>query len=98
MNTLFRCIERSAVIQINSKQLKGGAMEESDLKLIEEYAKTNSELDRLFKEHLKLGKEIEALQGLKIMSPAESKQLKELKRVKLSGRDRMEEIFQELRK
>ncbi len=72
-------------------------MEESDLKLIKEYAKNNNELDRLVKEHMRLEKEIEALQNLKIKSPAESKELKELKSVKLLGRDKMEEIFQELR-
>ncbi len=72
-------------------------MEKSDLKLIEKHANENVELDRLYKEHIRLEKEIEALQVLKIRSPEESKKLKELKSVKLAGRDRMEEIFQELR-
>ena len=72
-------------------------MEQSDLKLIESYAKENVELDRLFQEHKRLEKEIDALQTIKIRSTAESQQLKELKRVKLSGRDRMEEILQSLR-
>lgn len=72
-------------------------MEKSDLELIEKHAKDNNELDRLYKEHIRLEGEIEALQVLKIRSPEESKKLKELKRVKLAGRDRMEEIFQELR-
>lgn len=72
-------------------------MEESDLELLKKHAKDNNELDRLHKEHLRLEKEIEALQVLKIRSPEESKKLKELKRVKLAGRDRMEEIFKSLR-
>jgi len=72
-------------------------LEKSDLELIEKYAGENNELSRLHKEHIRLEKEIEALQAIKIQSPEESKKLKELKRVKLAGRDRMEEIFQALR-
>lgn len=73
-------------------------MEDSDLKLLKEYAKDNNELERLYNEHIRLENEIEKLQAIRIRSPEESKKLKELKRVKLAGRDRMEEIFQELRK
>lgn len=72
-------------------------MEEADLDLIRKHAHDNNELDRLYKEHIRLDKEIEELQALKIRSPEESKKLKELKRVKLAGRDRMEEIFRTLR-
>ncbi len=72
-------------------------MENSDLRLIERHAKENSELDRLYKEHKKLEKEIDVLQTLRIRSPEESKKLKELKSIKLAGRDRMEEIFKSLR-
>jgi hypothetical protein len=72
-------------------------LEKSDLELIEKFAGQNVELDRLHKEHLRLESEIEALQTVKIRSPEEIKKLKELKRAKLAGRDRMEEIFQSLR-
>ena len=72
-------------------------MEKSDLDLIDKYAKENSRLDRLYKEHLRLEEEIESLQSLKIMSPVDNKRLKELKKVKLAGRDEMEKIFQTLR-
>ncbi len=72
-------------------------MEKSDLELIEKYAADNNELDRLHKEHLRLEGEIDVLQAIKIKTPEESKKLKELKRIKLAGRDRMEEIFENLR-
>jgi len=72
-------------------------LEQNDLELIEKHAKDNNRLDRLYKEHLQLEKEIETLQSLKIMSPAENKKLKELKKVKLAGRDEMENIFKTLR-
>ena len=72
-------------------------MEKNDLALIEKHAKENTRLDRLYKEHLQMEEKIEALQSLKIMSPADNKKLKELKKVKLAGRDEMERIFQTLR-
>lgn len=73
-------------------------MEESDLELIRIHAKDNNQLDRLYKEHLRLETELEELQSLRIKSPEEEKKIKNLKRVKLEGRDQMEQIFQTLRK
>ncbi|MBU3915010.1 DUF465 domain-containing protein [bacterium] len=73
-------------------------MEKSDVELLEKYAKDNNELDRLSKEHIELEKKIEELQKVKIKTIAENKKLKELKHAKLVGRDRMEEIFDALRK
>lgn len=72
-------------------------MEQADLDLIEKHAKDNNELDRLYQEHLRLEKEIEQIQSVRIKSPEEEKKLRELKKVKLDGRDRMEQIFQTLR-
>ncbi len=72
-------------------------MELNDIELIKKYAKDNNELDRLVKEHKRLEEEIEVLQSVKIMSPVETKKLKELKKIKLAGRDKMEEIFNSLR-
>lgn len=72
-------------------------MEQADLDLIEKYSKENVQLDRLYKEHLRLEKEIEKIQSIRIKSPEEEKKLRELKKVKLEGRDQMEQIFQTLR-
>ncbi|MCP4749927.1 MAG: DUF465 domain-containing protein [Proteobacteria bacterium] len=72
-------------------------MEESDLALIKNHAKDNNQLDRLYKEHLRLEEEILKLQSIKILSTEEEKKLKKLKKVKLEGRDQMEQIFQSLR-
>ena len=84
-------------VDIDIYLTQGGQLEKSDLDLIDKYAKENSRLDRLYKEHLRLEEEIESLQSLKIMSPVDNKRLKELKKVKLAGRDEMEKIFQTLR-
>ena len=72
-------------------------MEKTDIELLEKHAKDNNELDRLHKEHLRLETEIEKLLSIKIMSPTETQRLKKLKRQKLEGRDRMEQIFKTLR-
>ncbi len=76
---------------------KGGDLEPTDLELIKEHAKSNNQLDRLYKEHLKLEAEIEELQAIRIKSPEDEKKLRKLKKVKLDGRDQMENIFQTLR-
>ncbi len=72
-------------------------MEQSDLELIKEHAKDNNPLDRLYKDHLRLEKEIESIQSIRIKSPEDEKKLRKLKKVKLEGRDKMELIFQTLR-
>lgn len=72
-------------------------MEESDLELIRLHAKDNNQLDRLYKEHLKLEAELEELQSIRIKSPEDEKKIKNLKRIKLEGRDQMEQIFKTLR-
>lgn len=72
-------------------------MEQTDLNLIKKHAKGNNPLDRLYKEHLRLEKEIEDIQSIRIKSSEDEKKLRKLKKVKLEGRDQMEQIFQTLR-
>lgn len=72
-------------------------MEQADLDLIKKHAQDNNQLDRLYKEHQRLEKEIEEIQSIRIKSTEDEKKLRELKKVKLEGRDQMEQIFQTLR-
>ncbi|MBU2644119.1 MAG: hypothetical protein ABIK68_03765 [bacterium] len=72
-------------------------MEQADLEIIEKHAKDNNKLDRLYKEHLRLEAEIEKIQSIRIKSHDEEKKLRQLKKLKLEGRDQMELIFQTLR-
>jgi len=72
-------------------------LEKSDLELIRKHAKDNSKLDRLYKQHLRLEEELERLQSIRIKSPEEDRKIRELKKVKLDGRDQMEQIFKTLR-
>jgi len=72
-------------------------LEQADLEIIEKHAKDNNKLDRLYKEHLRLEAEIEKIQSIRIKSHDEEKKLRQLKKLKLEGRDQMELIFQTLR-
>lgn len=72
-------------------------MEESDLELIRKHAKDNNKLDCLYKEHIRLGDEIDQLQASKIRSQDMDRKIRELKKIKLNGRDQMEQILQTLR-
>ena len=73
-------------------------MEARDLELIEKHRKENYELDRLYKEHIKLEEEIEALTNSRVgLSAEEDKRLHQLKKTKLDGRDQMERILESLR-
>ena len=72
-------------------------MEQTDLDLIKKHAKDNNPLDRLYKDHLRLEKEIEKIQSIRIKSPEDEKELRKQKKLKLDGRDSMEQIFKTLR-
>ena len=88
---------RDVLPETNQYQNIGGDLEQADLDLITKHAKDNNQLDRLYKEHLRLGQEIEKIQSIRIKSAEEEKKLRELKKVKLEGRDQMEQIFLTLR-
>ena len=72
-------------------------MEKIDLDLIEQHRKGNYQLDRLTKDHQALEAEIEALEKTKGLSAEDEKKLHNLKKVKLEGRDQLEEILKTLR-
>ena len=72
-------------------------MEAKDLELVEKHRGENYELDRLVKDHTSLEAEIEALEKTKGLSADDEKALHKLKKVKLEGRDRIEEILETLR-
>ena len=72
-------------------------MEAKDIKIIEKHRKTNYELDKLYREHEELETKVDELELRKGLSANEEKELHELKKLKLAGRDRIEEILQTLR-
>ncbi len=72
-------------------------MENQDLDLIQKLAGENEELATLWREHLTLENQLEALSQRVFLTPQEQLEVKRLKKVKLAGRDRIEAILAEYR-
>ena len=71
-------------------------MEQNELDLIEKHRKDNYELDKLYQEHQKLGKETDSLEAVKVFTTAESIKLHKLKKTKLEVRDKIAKILKTL--
>lgn len=72
-------------------------MEQQDLELIQTLLPENEELARLWAAHNELGIKVDAMSSRVYLSPEEELELKQLKKVKLSGRDRIEAILAQYR-
>ena len=65
---------------------------------VQDLLETNQEFKELFDEHVKLEQDLEALYSLKYIPPEVEKKIKEIKKIKLRGKDRMEQILSEYKK
>lgn len=63
--------------------------------LISELCSKNDEFHRLFKEHIRLEQDLEALYSLKYFPPEVEKNIKDIKVQKLRGKDKMNRIIEE---
>lgn len=72
-------------------------MENQDVDLIQKLLNENEELANLWREHLTLENQLEALGQRVFLTPEEQIEVKRLKKVKLAGRDRIEAILAEYR-
>ena len=72
-------------------------MEPSDLTIIENNRKDNYQLDRLWKEHQDLESRIDKMEAAKGLGANEEKQLHQLKKEKLDGKEKLEKILVDLR-
>ncbi|WP_044351226.1 DUF465 domain-containing protein [Dethiosulfatarculus sandiegensis] len=72
-------------------------MEEKDLNLLEQLRQENTELNALWVEHIELEKKVSELSERLTLSPPEQVELKRIKKLKLKGRDRIDEILSEHR-
>jgi uncharacterized protein YdcH (DUF465 family) len=68
-------------------------MEKRDLARIRELLPHEPELARLWEEHRELEEELERLKGLRTPTPADLLRQRELKKRKLVGRDRIQQIL-----
>ena len=67
----------------------------ADEELIKKLCKENEEFKKLFDEHISLEQDLEALYSLKYFPPEVENNIKEIKRKKLLGKDRMSIILSE---
>ncbi len=68
-------------------------MTEDKFELYERISKENTEFKKLFDEHIRFEQDLEALYSLKYFPPEVETKIKEIKRRKLLGKDRMEQII-----
>ncbi len=68
-------------------------MLEDKFELYERISKENIEFKRLFDEHIRLEQDLEALYSLKYFPPEVEVKIKEIKKRKLLGKDKMEQIL-----
>jgi len=72
-------------------------MEKRDKLLIEKHIKHDEELKKFVEEHVLFEKQLDELNDKIYLTPDEEMKQKELKKLKLAGRDRIEEILKKYR-
>ncbi len=72
-------------------------MEEGDLQLIRKLIPKDQELKRLWDEHLDFEEKLEQLNKRRYLSTEEELRRKEIQKLKLSGKDQIEEILRKHR-
>ena len=73
-------------------------MEQWELDLINKLIEKDEELKRLWEEHLELEKKIEEYNKRLYLTPEEEAEKNRLKKLKLAGKDRIQEILNKYRK
>jgi len=73
-------------------------MEKKDIELIETYAATDEELRRCVAEHKHFEEMLEAFSQTTHLTPEEEVEQKRIKKLKLKGRDKIEQILAKYRK
>ena len=72
-------------------------MEKRDKLLIEKHINTDAELKKFVEEHILFEKQLDELSEKVYLTPDEEMKQKELKKLKLAGRDKIEEILKKYR-
>lgn len=72
-------------------------MEEADLQLIRKLIPKDKELKRLWDEHLEYEEKLDQLNRRRFLTTEEEMRRKELQKLKLRGKDRIEEILRRYR-
>lgn len=72
-------------------------MEQHELNLIARLVQTNAELDELWKAHQEYEKQLTRFEGKPYLSPAEDTELKQIKKMKLAGKTKIQAILDKQR-
>ena len=72
-------------------------MEKEDLELIEQLTGKDPELKKFWDEHLEYERQLEGFNRRPYLTAAETMERKRLQKLKLAGRDRMEQILAKYR-
>ena len=73
-------------------------MEQRDLELIEKYIANDRLLDSLYREHIDFERKLEKYNHKPFLTPSEELEKKVIQKMKLKGRDMIEEILVSYRK
>ncbi len=73
-------------------------MEKQDLELIQQLTDRDAELKKFWDEHNELERQLEEFNRRPYLTAAEAVERKRLQKLKLAGRDRMEQILAEYRR
>jgi uncharacterized protein YdcH (DUF465 family) len=66
-----------------------------DEEVIQKMIEKSEEFRKLFEEHIKYEQDLEAISSLKFYPPEVEARIKEIKKVKLKGKDRMYQLIAE---
>lgn len=73
-------------------------MEQRDLDLIQQHMRDNESLKHLYEEHLDFERQLERFNNKPALTPADEMERKNIQKLKLLGRDRMEMILEAYRR
>lgn len=73
-------------------------MDPHEIELLEKYAPNDPELKSLWDDHLLYEKQVEKLEGKRVLTPTEQQTLKQLKKQKLEGKTKLMHILDTLQK
>lgn len=72
-------------------------MEQADLVLIERYQEQDSELKALWEQHQEFERILRKYEGRPYLSPTQGQEIKQLKKKKLAGKTKLQQLLQKYR-
>lgn len=73
-------------------------MEQYELELIAKYGEQDEELSKLWQEHLDFERRLEKFENKRFITPEDEKEIKRLKKLKLAGKTKIQNILEKYRK